>query len=183
MLAYSSIAQAGTMLIGLVAVASGQGLSSVMVYLYIYSFMNLGAFAVVIAVGNETGSALIDDLKGLSKRNPFLAFTFTVFLLSLAGVPPLGGFIAKFMVFAAAIESHHILLAVAGIVNSVISVFYYLNIVRVMYIAPAPDQPALRPARTLRLAVLLAFVMVLATGLFPAPLLNWVGSVHLLAPL
>ena len=175
MLAYSSIAQAGYILIGLcVAAPSSEGVPlasfgapSVLFYLMAYLLMNLGAFAVVIAVGNHLGSDQISDYAGLIRRSPFLASALALFFLSLAGVPPLVGFFAKLLVFASAIEAHYYSLAIIGVLNSVVSIYYYFNVVRLMFLQPAPSPDRLRLEPGLFTAVLVTLVLTLALGLFP----------------
>lgn len=175
MLAYSSIAQAGYMLIGFV-VGTASGMEGVMYYIFAYALMNLGAFGCVVLVSNSVGSDAIEDYAGLSKKSPVGAFMLTIFLLSLAGVPPLAGFLGKFMVFAAAIQSKFILLAVVGVVNSVIAAYYYMRVIKFMYL----DEPKAASAeqRSLPLQIALAIVIagVLIAGLYPAPFLNWVRA-------
>lgn len=175
MLAYSSIAQAGYILIGFV-VGTASGMEGVMYYILAYALMNLGAFGCVVLVSNSVGSDAIEDYAGLSKKSPVGAFMLTIFLLSLAGVPPLAGFLGKFMVFAAAIQSKFILLAIAGAVNSVIAAYYYMRVIKYMYL----DEPKTASAeqRSLPLQIALAIVMagVLIAGLYPAPFLNWVRA-------
>jgi NADH-quinone oxidoreductase subunit N len=148
MLAYSSIAHAGYMLVGLASFrgavpgASGDwSLQGTVIYLITYLFMNLGAFAVVIQVYNTNRSHRIEDYAGLAQRSPGLALLMTFFLLSLAGLPPTAGFFGKLMIFGAAIQSDLIWLAIVGVVNAVISVYYYWNVVRCMYLL-APEGTA-----------------------------------------
>ncbi len=166
-LAYSSIAQAGYILMGL-AVFSDLGRQGVLVYLLAYLFTNLGAFAVVTLIGEQTGSEDLAAYAGLSQRSPMAAAFLTVFLVSLAGIPPLAGFIGKYYVFAAAIQAKFITLTVVAAVNSVIAAYYYFRIVRLMYLVPASG-PALAPApRPLFITLGLMFAGVLLLGLFPA---------------
>ncbi len=175
MLAYSSIAQAGYIIIGLCvappspegAPLSSFGAPSVLFYLMAYLLMNLGAFAVVIAVSNQMGSEHINDYAGLIRRSPFLATALALFFLSLAGVPPLAGFVAKLLVFASAIEAHYYSLAIIGVVNSVVSIYYYFNVVRLMFLQPAASPERVTPERGLFAAVLLTLVLTFALGLFP----------------
>ena len=171
MLAYSSIAQAGYILIGFV-VSSGIGLSGVVLYLFAYLFMNIGAFVVVIIVSNFLDSEEIKDYAGLSQRAPGVALALVVFLWSLAGLPPTGGFIGKFFVFAGAIQSGYLWLAVVGVLNSVVSIFYYFNVVRQMYFAKSVfSWPA--PRYTLLTSVMLAcLVFTLVMGLYPEPFIR-----------
>lgn len=177
LLAYSSIAQAGYMLIGLAALAPEAqswttGLNGLLFYLFAYLFTSLGAFAVVIVVENRTGSANISDFAGLIRRSPFLAVAMFVFLLSLIGIPPTAGFMGKFFVFGAAIQRQMIVLAVVGIVNSVISVYYYYAIMRQMFFGEAPDAEPLRVAPPLGLVVAVNAVMVLAIALYAEPFIQ-----------
>lgn len=170
LLAYSTIAQVGYLLIGLV-VQSGAGRQALLVYLTAYLLMNLGLFACVQAVVNETGQEHLDAFRGLSRRAPWLALSATVFLLSLAGLPPLLGFIGKFLLFDAAIRAEQHWLAVAAVINSAIALYYYVNLIRLMYVAPAERVTPLRPALGLRVAAGLCLAGVLALGVWPAPLL------------
>jgi len=142
LLAYSSIAQAGYMLIGLV-VADPIGRESVFFYALGYLVTNMGAFAVAMVVAGKTGSYELDAYNGLAKRSLGLSIVMVMFLLSLAGIPPLVGFVAKFYVFASAVNSQQFLwLAVLGVVNSVISVYYYMNIARRMFFTESEDSSA-----------------------------------------
>ncbi len=133
MLAYSSIAHAGYILMGVVVLTS-QGLQSVLVYLLAYLFMNLGAFLVVIEVYNRTGSFDLKGYRGLYRRSPFLTVSMTIFLLSLMGIPPLAGFFAKLYVFAAAVNAKLAWVAVVGALNSVVAIYYYARVIRAMVI-------------------------------------------------
>jgi NADH-quinone oxidoreductase subunit N len=135
LLAYSSIAQAGYILVGLAA-GSANGLSSVLFYLLAYAATNLGAFIAVIAISQRIGSEQIADYRGLHERAPVLAFCLAVSLFSLAGLPPFAGFFAKLYVFWAAVESGLVWLAIVGVVNSAISLYYYGQVVHDMYLLP-----------------------------------------------
>jgi len=173
LLAYSSIAHAGYLLIGVVAGGSRGG-AAVLFYLAAYVLMNLGAFGVVLALG-ETGQEHtgINDLAGLSQRAPLLAAALSVFLLSLAGIPTTAGFVGKLYLFTAAIEAGWIGLAVVGVLASVVSVFYYLNVIVVMYMRPATATlPSPRPDRALVTMLILAVVGTFALGLIPSPLID-----------
>jgi NADH-quinone oxidoreductase subunit N len=151
LLAYSSIAHAGYILMGAV-VLSGEGIQAMLAYMVIYLFMNLGAFLVVMAIHDDTGSFDLKDCRGLWKRSPYLTVAMGIFLLSLMGIPPFAGFLAKLYVFAAvirtAIEQGNTLLgwfAVIGVLNSVVAVFYYMKIFRVMFIeGDEPSEPGRR---------------------------------------
>src|SRR5215510_6392445 len=141
LLAYSSIAHAGYVLIGVVALGLGVGgaQASVLFYLVVYTFTTLGAFGVVAWIGNRKDERLfVDDWAGVAAARPGVALAMTIFLLSLGGVPPTGGFFGKFYIFRAAMESPQLYwLVVAGVLNSVISVYYYLRIVVSMYFRDA----------------------------------------------
>jgi NADH-quinone oxidoreductase subunit N len=128
---------------------------------------NLGAFAVVTFVGERTGSDSLDAYTGLSSRSPFAAAFLTIFLLSLAGLPPLAGFIGKYYVFAAAIKEKFIVLAIFAAINSVIAAYYYFRLIRVMYLAPATAPALAAPSRTLALVLWTMLAGVLLLGLFP----------------
>jgi NADH-quinone oxidoreductase subunit N len=173
MLAYSSIAHAGYILVALVS-ASKLGSGSVLFYLAAYTFMNLGAFAVIIALARRDGEReVIQDYAGLGLKYPFLGAAMALFMFSLAGVPPTAGFMGKFYIFSAAIQSKYLGLAIIGVLNSVISAFYYLRVTVVMYMERGEAEPALaRLSPTLALAVLIAILGTLQLGLFPSGLLE-----------
>lgn len=173
LLAYSSIAHAGYALIGVVA-ASELGVTSVVFYLIAYLITNLAAFAVVAAVGRVTGSDEIASYAGLSRRAPGLAFVMLVAFLSLAGMPPLGGFVVKFFVFAAAVNSNLIWLAVVGVLNSIVGLYYYLTVLKVVYLYRSDNDEAPIPlTRTYALALtVLTFGTILIGTLF-GPWFSW----------
>ena len=133
MLAYSSIAHAGYLLVGMVAGGEAGG-SAVLFYLIGYAFMTLGAFAVVIALGRRgQPNENLDDYAGVGFRSPFLGAAMAVFMLSLSGIPPLAGFVGKFYIFSAAVKSGYVGLAIIGVLNSVVSVYYYVGVLVRMY--------------------------------------------------
>jgi NADH-quinone oxidoreductase subunit N len=146
LLAYSSVAQAGYTLIGLAAVQNQteSAVAAIGFYMFMYTFTNLLAFAVIIIYSEYNGSEAIADFAGLSRRNPMLALTMTIAFLSLAGLPPTAGFIGKFYLFRAAVESGLTWLAVVGVVNALIAVYYYLIVVKVIYF-DAVDEEKMRP--------------------------------------
>jgi len=165
MLAYSGIAQAGYLLVG-VAAFSSQGIASLLFYTLAYGAANLAAFAVVIIVANASGSELIEDYAGLSKRNPLLALALTISLLSLAGLPLMAGFMAKFYVFLSAAQVGLVWLVAIGVINSVISVYYYLRVAFVMYVDEGPtERMKVDPQAAVALAISTACVLVL--GIIP----------------
>ena len=135
MLAYSSIAHAGYILMGVVA-GTERGVSAMLIYILIYSFMQLGAFAVVLLLRRQRrpSATNLKDFSGLSFRNPFAAFAMLLFMLSLGGIPPTAGFMGKFWLFSAAIDAGYVWLAVIGVLNSAISLYYYIRIVVFMYL-------------------------------------------------
>jgi len=171
MLAYSSIAQAGYILLGVVA-ASTLGMTSLVFYLIVYSFTNLGAFIVVITFSNGGGGDAIEDYAGLSQRSPGLALAMVLFLLSLAGIPPLAGFVGKFYLFAAAMKEGFLWLVLVGVINSIVSLYYYLQVIRQMYIIPPRTEEAIPASRALSSALLIAMAGVLLLGIYPAPLIE-----------
>ena len=170
LLAYSTIGQVGYLLIGFV-VHTRQGIEALLVYLIAYLLMNLGAFACAVAVVNDTGRESLDAFKGLAHRAPILALLCALFLLSLAGIPPLLGFLGKFLLFGAAIASGHLWLAMAGVINSAIALYYYVNIIRQMYLLPSDRIKPFRVSLPIQLATSFCGVSTILLGLFPNALL------------
>jgi NADH-quinone oxidoreductase subunit N len=172
MLAYSSIAHAGYILIGIIA-ANEAGVAGVLFYLLAYAFMNVGAFAVVIAVGREGEPNLeLSDYAGLGSRQPLLAAAMAVFMFSLAGVPPLAGFFGKFYIFSAAVQAGFVGLAIIGVLNSVVSAFFYLRVIVHMYMREPVVEARSVLAPPLALAIALATLGTIVLGLLPTPLLT-----------
>jgi NADH-quinone oxidoreductase subunit N len=167
MLAYSSIAHAGYVLIGVV-VGTQRGITAMLIYLMIYAFMQLGAFGVIVlmrrrdVVGDE-----LKDLSGLYARDPVAAFAMLVFMLSLGGIPPTAGFMGKFWLFGAAIEAGYVWLAVIGVLNSAISLYYYARVIVFMYLKKDTigSEPSTSPPLKVALAAALTFTIVL--GVYP----------------
>lgn len=147
-----------------------------MIYLLAYAFTNLGAFTVVIIASNHLQDDSLSAYTGLAKRNPFIAASLTIFLLSLAGIPPLAGFIGKFYVFSAAIEAGLITLAVAAAINSAIAAFYYFKIVKAMYLTNSEDESPIPNTAPLWIALSLMLVGTVIVGIFPAPFISWIQS-------
>jgi NADH-quinone oxidoreductase subunit N len=176
LLAYSTIGQVGYLLIGL-SVNTRLGLEGLLVYLVAYLFMNLGAFACVVAVCDATHDESLEAFRGLARRSPALALCCALFLLSLAGIPPLVGFIGKFLLFGSAIEADRWILAVAGVINSTIALYYYVNIIRQMYLEEPASSASLRPSLAIRLAVGVCGAATIGLGLFPGPLLALINRV------
>jgi NADH-quinone oxidoreductase subunit N len=174
MLAYSSIAHAGYVLVALVG-GGATGISSALFYLLAYTFMNIGAFSVVIALGRKgQENTNLEDYKGLGSRSPVLAVLMTIFLLSLAGFPPTAGFMAKFYVFSSAVKSGYVGLVIIGVLNSLVSVYYYLRIVVFMFMQPPQaESEKIRLAFGAGLVLLISTWFVLQLGIFPQSFLNW----------
>jgi NADH-quinone oxidoreductase subunit N len=173
LLAYSGIAQIGNVLIGLAA-GTKMGNDAIMFYLLAYLFANLGAFAVIIAVGQAIGSEEIDDYSGLGRRSPFLAFSMLIFLLSLAGVPPLAGFIGKLYIFVAAVKEGLYTLITVGLINIVISMYYYLIVVKKMYIIEPHDPSPIRVSGPMKAVIYVGLAGTLFIGIYPQPAADWV---------
>ena len=173
LLAYSGIAQIGNILIGLAA-GTKMGSDSVLFYLLTYLVANLGAFAIVIIFSNLTGSDQIDDYRGLGRRSPLLAAAMLVFLLSLAGVPPLAGFIGKIYVFAAAMREGLVTLVIIGLINIVISMYYYLVIVKKIYIQEPHDPSPVSVSGPMKAVIYVGLAGTLIVGIYPQPVIDWV---------
>jgi NADH-quinone oxidoreductase subunit N len=167
MLAYSSIAHAGYLLMGVVA-GTTRGVTATLIYLLVYAFMQLGAFAVVVmlrradVVGDE-----LKDFSGLHFRSPFAAFAMLLFMLSLGGIPPTAGFMGKFWLFSAAIDAHWYWLAVIGVLNSAISLYYYIRVVVFMYLKTETLGSEPVASAPLNVALVAAVVMTLVLGVYP----------------
>jgi len=175
MLAYSSIAHAGYILVAVAATQNAgvvnEAASAALFYLMAYAFTNLGAFAVVIAVERDDGSGgLIDDFAGLGKARPLLAAIMTLFMLSLIGIPPSAGMVGKWFIFRAAVHADLVALAIVGVITSVISAFYYARVVLVMWMKEGEAAVSLRPALVAALA--LTALGTLALGIYPTPLFD-----------
>ncbi|MCK5196305.1 MAG: NADH-quinone oxidoreductase subunit N [Desulfobulbaceae bacterium] len=176
MLAYSSVAHAGYALLGILA-GNNEGLSATMNYLFIYAFMNMGAFAILILLcDNKRRGEQLDDYRGLAKTNPLAAALMLVFLFSLAGIPPTAGFIGKFYLLVAAIHAGYIVTVVAAMVFSVISAYYYLRVVRYMYFENAEQETAVSMSPGMTAALVLAMIGMIGMATFPAPILSLAGK-------
>jgi NADH-quinone oxidoreductase subunit N len=177
LLAYSTISQAGYLLVGFLGSPS-TGTSAVVFYLFVYTVTNAAAFAAVVAFYSATGSDDLEDYAGLARREPVLALAFTLALLSLAGIPPMGGFIGKFYLFAAAMEKGYLWLVIVASLNSVVSLFYYLLVLRRMYIAPPGVQAArLSIPLPVKAVLLLTSVGIFWLGILPGSLMRVIGDV------
>lgn len=174
LLAYSSIAHAGYILMGLV-VFNDTGLTAILVYLIVYLIMNFGAFFVVMLIANKIGSEEIDDYNGLAYRSPLIAACFAVFLVSLTGLPPTAGFIGKLYIFAALIQTKYIWLAIVGILNSVVGLYYYAKIFRNMYVREADfdKTKAIEFSPVVQAILLLFAIPTVLFGLYFTPIVNW----------
>ena len=179
LLAYSGIAQIGNVLIGLAA-GTKMGSDAILFYLLTYLFANLGAFAIVIAVSQAIGSDEIEDYSGLGRRSPFLAFAMLIFLLSLAGVPPLAGFIGKLYIFIAAIKEGLYTLIAVGVINIVISLYYYLIVVKRMYIIEPHDPSPVSISGPMKAVVYVGLAGTLVIGIYPQPVIDWVVAASLM---
>ncbi len=173
LLAYSSIAHAGYALIGVVAISS-LGAASMVFYLIAYVVTNLAAFGIVVMFAQTAGSDEIESYAGLSRRSPGLALALLVAMLSLAGMPPLAGFVAKFYIFAAAVESGLIWLAFVGVLNAIIGLYYYLVVLKVVYLyrSEEDDRPVAIP-RAAGIALAVCSIAIVLIGSLSAPWLDW----------
>jgi NADH-quinone oxidoreductase subunit N len=181
LLAYSSIAHAGYTLMGLSAV-SARGVQAVMIYMLVYLVMNVGAFVVVILVAEATGSESILDYKGLARRHPLAAVTFAIFLFSLTGLPPFAGFAGKWYLFYAVFEridgpggGWYGMLALVGALNTAVSLYYYVRIVRAMFIdlPYVADAAPLRPKVGYQLLLGVSSAAILVFGVWWTPMVEW----------
>jgi NADH-quinone oxidoreductase subunit N len=172
MLAYSSIAHAGYILTGVVA-GNAAGSNGVLFYLMAYTVMNVGAFGVVGILERTDGTTLtFDDCAGLSRRAPWIAGLTALFMFSLAGIPPFAGFFGKYYVFAGAIQAGYTWLAIAGVVMSVVSAYYYLRLVVLMYFKEPADAGSASLPPLGAVALIAAALAVIGFGFFPSVLLN-----------
>lgn len=173
LLAYSSIAQAGYILVGL-AVPSKLGLEATLIYIAAYLFTNLGAFFTVLAVERNIRSSQIEDYSGLSARSPLLALALALFLLSLAGIPPLAGFIGKIYIFSAAIQAHSYVMTVAIALNSAVAAYYYFKIVKAMYLSPPSgySEKFSNPI-PIKIVICASLIGTIVIGLWPAQLIRF----------
>jgi NADH-quinone oxidoreductase subunit N len=177
MLAYSGVSHLGYILIGIVAAGVAKnnslGAAASMFYAFVYTLTNLAAWGAVIAVGEASGSEEIKDFSGLSKRSPGLAFVLFLAMLSLAGVPPLAGFVGKFYLFSSAWDQGQYVLVIFGIINSVVSLYYYLGVLRAAYFEePAENAPPLVVGPALKSGLAISTVAMVVVGMVPA-LTQW----------
>jgi len=171
LLAYSGIAHAGYLLLGILSLK--EGYSAVMFYITVYLFMNLAAFYVVILISKKGENVALDDLVGLSKRAPLLAFTLAVAAFSLAGIPPTGGFTGKLFLFTSAFKEGHLAIVIIGAVNTAISIFYYLNLVRMSYSKEADSVEPLALSIHEKTLCYIFIFFILYLGIYPYALLGF----------
>lgn len=175
LLAYSTIAQAGYIFVGL-AIATPAGIKATLFYIFVYTLMNLGAFGSVIVISNSIKGEKIADYAGMYKNDPFTAIILSVSLLSLAGIPPLAGFMAKFFILAAAVEAKFVILAIAVVLNSIIALYYYAKVIKVMFF----DEPCQRVIAPKSVAIQAALIITLIANLFigigPQLVINWLTN-------
>ncbi|RMF83969.1 MAG: NADH-quinone oxidoreductase subunit N [Nitrospinota bacterium] len=173
LLAYSSIASAGYLLIGIVA-GNEIGLASVLLYALVYGFMNIGCFALVILLcrDKQNRGEFISDFTGLARVQPYAAMAMVLFFLSLTGIPPTGGFVAKFYIFAAAIREGFVWLAIIGVANSAISLYYYFRVVMAMYMREPEKTVSFSYSPALTVAILVMAIGTLLIGVYPHPFLS-----------
>ncbi len=173
LLAYSSIAHAGYILMGLV-VLTDEGVSAIMIYVFIYLFMNMGAFYVAMLVSNKLGTEQIDDYKGLGRRAPLESVAMTVFLVALTGLPPTAGFIAKLFIFGAAINAGWLLLVLIAGIMTIVSLFYYMRVVRNMFLfEPQEEAGLLNFGLSSKIILMVMLVPTLIFGVYFTPVLEF----------
>ncbi|MBT3849526.1 MAG: NADH-quinone oxidoreductase subunit N [Candidatus Marinimicrobia bacterium] len=177
MLAYSSIAHAGYMLLAM-PVMSGDSIYAIMIYLVMYLFMNLGAFFVVITVKNKTGGETFDDYKGLGWEMPLIGVVMTIFMVSLTGLPPSAGFVGKFYIFASLIKggNQFYWLVVVGGINSVISLYYYFRVVKVMFLEGERKDTILQPPTVMACMLLATAIPTVILGIYWTPVADWIQN-------
>jgi NADH-quinone oxidoreductase subunit N len=179
MLAYSTIAHAGFLMMGVAAIAArvpeGEttiGPSGVLFYLGAYAVTNLAAFFAIIAISSRTGSDMISSFAGMGRRAPILAIILAFSMVSLLGLPPTAGFMGKLYLFSAAMKSDLAWLAVVGVVNSAVSAYYYMRVIRVMYMSPSETEERIPVAIAPQAALYITALGILALGIFPDPLIS-----------
>ena len=175
MLAYSSIAQAGYIILGLIA-ANHYGMQGLLYYSMLYVFSNLGAFAVVSLVETEAGNSDFSSMAGLGRRSPFLAAVMSICLLSLAGIPPLAGFVGKLYLFTGVVQAGYLWLAFVGLVMSMISAYYYLNFAKVMYADEAINAEKVKVKGMSLIGLWVCLLGTIFLGVYPGPLADIAGK-------
>ena len=176
LLAYSSIAHAGYLLLGL-AVMSNEGVTAILIYFVVYAFMNLGAFFVVMLIANKIGSEELDDYKGLSSSSPFLAVSLAIFLVSLTGLPPTAGFIGKLYIFIALIDAKMIVVAVIALLNTVVSLYYYVKVLKHMFLDKSEKEiPVISTSYSSAILLIAIVAPILIFGVYFTPLVDLAKS-------
>ncbi len=176
MLAYSSIAHAGYMLLG-VAVLSNQGITALMIYFIVYMMMNIGAFYVVLLIANKTGSEEVSDYDGLGYTSPFLGIALTIFLISLTGLPPTAGFIGKLYLFIALLDAKMITVALIALLNTVISLYYYIRVLKHMFLVkPGETTPSIPFSTGNMVYLLILLIPLLIFGIWFSPIVEFAES-------
>lgn len=175
LLAYSGIAHAGYLMLGIISLGSGGGAAAIF-YIAIYLFMNLAGFYVITLLSKNGENVMVEDLAGLSRRSPLLALTLAAAAFSLAGIPPTGGFTGKFFLFVSAFEEGYLAIVIIGAVNTVISIFYYLNLVRMSYSRDAGSRAPVPLLFHEKIICYALIVMILYMGLIPFGLLDLFNS-------
>ena len=173
MLAYSSIAHAGYLLLGII-VLSTQGLMAVLIYFFFYMLMNLGAFYIVMLIANKTGSENINEYDGLGYKAPFYGVALTIFLISLTGLPPTAGFIGKLYIFIALVDAKMIAVAVIALLNTVVSLYYYVRVLKHLYLTkPTEVTPSIKAPLFNTIIILIMLVPILVFGVYFEPIVNF----------
>ncbi len=176
MLAYSSIAHAGYMLMA-VAVLNDTGVAAILIYFFMYMIMNLGAFLVVQVVADKSGSEDIETFSGLGYRSPLLGVVMTIFLISLTGLPPTAGFIGKLYVFTSVMNAGYVWLAIVGVLNSVVSLYYYVRVIRNMYLRDVESKrEKITFNKTIIVLLLVLAVPTLIFGVYFGPIVDWANA-------
>ena len=181
LLAYSGVAQAGYLMVGLAA-ANSAGQSGIMFYLTVYALANLGAFFVIIAISNKINSDEIDDYSGMIRRAPALALVLAVCFISLTGIPPTAGFMGKLFVFKAAMDEGMLWLVIFATVNSVIAAFYYFKVIKVMFLGQPKSLDKVPTGITLEFALIISTVGVLTLGMYPYAVSKYADIAAVLIP-
>jgi NADH-quinone oxidoreductase subunit N len=177
MLGYSSVAQAGNFMIGLAAISvAGEaftlGASAVLLFLAAYAFTNLGAFIAIIAISQRIGSDQIRDYAGMWRRSPILALALAICLISLTGIPPTAGFWAKLYIFNAGVRADLVWLVMIGVLNTIVSAYYYLGVVRQMFLGDSEEREPFRVSPSIGISVGVATIGVFVFGVLPSPLIS-----------
>ena len=180
LIAYSSISHIGYALAGL-ATGSNEGIQSSVIYMTIYIIMNLGFFSCLLMMKrNNIYYEQIDDLSGLSKNHPLLSISLLIILFSLAGIPPLAGFFAKFYIFKSVIEQSMYFLAIVGLLSTVVAAFYYLRIIKIMYFDEEKDSYDKDHNLWLKLSLTVSTILILMYFIFPSELIDVVSKINII---